>query len=174
MRTLIALLISAVGLCAQVTTNLPFTWDAGSQQPPGTHTGWKFYEKVSGTRVLLGGTTGETNRFFTVNNFVIGSSRTFVVTATNMNGRCGVGAVLSPLNPGAGTNLHPVTSQIISPIPGTIEISEGLEDSSQRIRLTQTTQPGSVGVQIVQYPKLPMLFMRVKTGPYPTSLPLPR
>ena len=73
MKSIIALLLSTIGLSAQVTTNLPFTWDASVTQPPGSHSGWKFYEKhTGGARNMLGFTTGETNRFFTVTNFVLG------------------------------------------------------------------------------------------------------
>jgi hypothetical protein len=174
MKPLIALMLSTVGLCAQVTTNLPFTWDAGVAQPPGSHTGWKFYEKVSGTRVLLGGTTGETNRFFTVNNFVLGSFRTFVVTSTNMNGESAESVpFVSPVLPAPPTDLRPVTSTMVSPVPGVIEISEDLVNWSQRIVLAQTLQPNSVNVQLVQYPRLPMLFMRLKAPYTGTTIPIP-
>ncbi len=174
MRILISLLLSTLGLCAQVTTNLPFTWDAGVVQPPGSHTGWKFYEKVGGSRTLLGFTTGETNRFFVVNGFVIGSSRTFVVTSTNMNGESLESIpFVTPLVPVPPANLRPATSSITSPVPGVIEVSEDLVNWSQRIRLTQAVVPNSVDVQLVQYPRLPMLFMRSKSGPYTTTLPIP-
>lgn len=157
------LLLCAVGASSAQSTNLPFAWESGTVQPVGTANGWKFYEKVGANRVLLGGTTGETNRYFVVSNFTLGSTRTFVVTATNLAGE-GPESIpyVSPLPPTQATNLHPITASIETAVPGVIEISQDLQDWSQRLRLSQAAG-SKVLVAWVQYPNEPLLFMRSKS-----------
>lgn len=178
MRYLIALLLTTVGLIAQ-TTNLSFTWDAPPAQPAGSANGYQFWEKVGGGRILLGGTTGFTNRVFTVSNWAIGTSRTFAVTLTNLTGESAESVpYVIPLPTGPPTNLHPVTMSLETPVPGVIEISEDLIDWRQRIRINPLgtisfLEPAFVQVDVVQYASLPLLFMRPKPDSIPTPLPIP-
>ncbi len=167
MKTLLFLLLSAVGALAQpVLTNLAFIWDI----PPNAF-GYKFYEvQANSNRVLLG--TSITNTFI-VQGWNVLTSRTVTVTATNMIGESVPATPLVvPPAPSQVQHLAPIPLSIVSPMPGTIEISQDLKDWLQRLRFV-STNGSNVLVTWVQYPDQPLTFMRGKSAPSMTVLPRP-
>ena len=168
MKTLFALLIilaSAISGGA-LTTNVVFTWDA--QMGPGI--GFKFYELVGTTRVLLGGST--TNRF-TVQNWTVGAPRIFTVTSTNFWGESGEAIpYISPPAPVTPSNLQPVGFSFVTPIPGVLELSRDLTDWRERLRITSAAG-NSASIELVQIPMEPMLFGRVKPTTVFSAVPMP-
>ncbi len=175
-KAFLLLLASGFTAFAQTVTNLPFTWNPSVTQPAGAAFGYRFYEKLAGgARILLGGSTG-TNVFFTVTNFVLGSSRTFAVTATNLTGESSESpAYVAPLIEPAPGNLRPVSFFLTSPVPGVVELSQDLTNWTDRIRV-RSASASSADIELVQAPRYPILFGRVKTNSpsLRSALPLPR
>lgn len=175
-KSLLLFLASGLTALSQVVTNLPFTWDAAVSQPAGAAFGYRFYEKPPvGGRVLLGGAIG-TNRIFTVTNFILGSSRSFVVTATNLNGESPESpAYVAPVVEPAPGNLRPVSFFLTAPVPGVVELSTDLTNWADRIRV-RSASASSADIELVQAPRYPILFGRVKTNSPSMrfALPLPR
>jgi len=169
MKTLFAVLLTLAGAISggAITTNVVFTWDA--QTGPGI--GFKFYEIVGTTRVLLGGST--TNRF-TVQNWTVGAPRIFTVTSTNFWGESGEAVpYISPPAPVTPSNLQPVGFSFVTPVPGVLELSRDLTDWRERLRITSAAG-NSASIELVQIPMEPMLFGRVKAPFTPTAAPIPR
>ena len=165
MKTLIALFLSAVSAVA-ATTNITFTWDV----PAGVVTGFKFYEIVGTTRILLGGVTA--NRF-TVQNWTVGTARTFTVTATNSLWESAEAIpYVAPPSPPTPSNLTPVPFTFMTPVPGVLELSRDLTDWRQRLRIVSASS-SSANIELVQIPSEPMLFGRVKSPYTQTALPTP-
>jgi len=156
------LLLSAASALGQIT-NLSFTWD-----PAPNAEVYRFWD---GNRVALLGTT--TNHIFTVTNWNTAVSRTVSVTASNEIGEstAAVRTVKPATAPPPGFRTVPLS--IVTPVPGVVELSQNLVDWSQRIRLSNGPAPSSVYLTWVQYPTEPMLFLRTKTVPPTTILPVP-
>lgn len=167
MKTLLALLLAfAAASASAITTNVVFAWDAAVV--PGN--GFKFYEIVGNTRVLLGGST--TNRF-TVQNWTVGAPRIFTVTTTNFWGESPEATpYISPPAPTAPQNLAPAGFSFVTPVPGVLELSRDLTDWRERLRINWLGS-GQAGIELVQIPTEPMLFGRVKSTPVSVIPPMP-
>jgi len=164
MKLPLLFLLFATTAVAQVT-NLTFEWDASTNA-----TGYKFYDGTGTNKVLLGVTS---NLTFTVTNWSTSTSRTVSVTATNVIGDSEESALVVPPAPAKPQNLKPVPLSILMPVPGLIELSQDLVDWSQRIRIGTGSNSTSVRLSWTQYPKEPMMFIRPKAIPPPTTPPLP-
>ncbi len=173
------------GRLASLMGAIKISHQGGQNHQPGraeiadrfeTAFGYRFYEKLAGgARILLGGSTG-TNVFFTVTNFVLGSSRTFAVTATNLTGESSESpAYVAPVIEPAPGNLRPVSFFLTSPVPGVVELSQDLTNWTDRIRV-RSASASSADIELVQAPRYPILFGRVKTNSPSMrfALPLPR
>ncbi len=166
MKTLLALILSTVSLCAQ-GLNVTFLWD-----PSPTNQQILAYRLVEqiGTNWVFVGQTTTTN--YTITNYALTNPRTFSVTASNilMDSQRAV-PVTVPSGPNPPTNFKLITTSLSVSLPGVIEFSTDLEDWNQRLRLTQL--PDAVGVQIVQYASQPVLFMRPRAITHVTAPPIP-
>lgn len=172
-KTLLLLLASTCTLLAQTTTNLPFTWNPTITQPDGAAFGYKFYEKFPvGGRLLLGTSMG-TNRLFTVSNYVIGTSRQFAVTATNLWGESPESTpYVAPALEPAPVNLRPVSWFLVAPVPGVVELSQDLTNWTERIRV-RSVSTNTADLELVQSPRYPVVYGRVKPSAARSALPRP-
>lgn len=164
MRTLLSLLLLSAVSCFGQITNLGFTWDISQNA-----SGYKFYEVQGTNRLLLLGTSLLNS--FVVSNWNVSTSRTVTVTATNMIGETTNAPYLTvPPSPTMPLNLKPIPLSIVTPVPGVIELSHDLADWTERIRVS-AGPTSAVMLTWIQYPKEPMLFLRLRPPAIPPPLP---
>ena len=175
-KILFALLASCLALGA-ATTNVTFRWD---QAPGDVVSAYRLYEIVGGNRVLLVTATAPAGaqqpaNTATVPNWVLGTTRTVICTASNVfgEGPASLQCIVPPGPPSAPINLSPVPLSLVVPVPGTAEISTDLVDWRQRIRVAPAAA-GEVTLTLVTHPTEPLMFMRSKTVAALVSPPVPR
>jgi len=165
MKTLFSFLLLSTCSCVAQLTNLSFSWDAAADA-----VGYRFYSVQGTNRTLLGTTS---NLTFIVTNWNVSTSRTVVVSATNMLQETMSQTLTVPPAPASPQNLKPVPLSIVSPVPGVLELSPNLVDWTQRFRLAAGSNPTNVLVTWFRYPTEPMMFMRTRTVVSPLLPPLP-
>jgi len=165
MKTILAFLLISLCSCFGQLTNLSFSWDAAADA-----VGYRFYSVQGTNRTLLGTTS---NLTFIVTNWNVSTSRTVMVSATNMLQETMSQTLTVPPAPASPQNLKTVPLSIVSPVPGVLELSPNLVDWTQRFRLAAGSNPTNVLVTWLRYPTEPMMFMRTRAFVPLTPPPLP-